>query len=77
MPTDLMRVSAPPATPHSNGRNANIVAIALTAALITLQLIGLAVLERSHAHAMHVSFPREPAACTEGAPAVVSQIPYD
>jgi len=77
MPTDLMRASAPPATPHSNGRNANIVAIALTAALVTLQLIGLAMLERSRAHAMHVSSPREPAVCTESASAAVSHIPYD
>lgn len=77
MPTDLMRASAPPATPHSNGRNANIVAIALTAALVTLQLIGLALLERSHAHPMHASSPREPAVCTESAGAAVSHIPYD
>lgn len=77
MPTDLMRASAPPATPHSNGRNANIVAVALTAALVTLQLMGLAVLERSHAHAIHVSLPLEAAACTESATAAVPRIPYD
>jgi hypothetical protein len=77
MPTNLTRASAPPATPHSNRRNANIVAIALTAALVTLQLIGLAMLERSHAHAMHASFPREPAVCTESTGAAVSYIPYD
>lgn len=77
MPTDLIRASAPPATPRSNVRNANIVAIAVTAALVTLQLVGLAMLERSHAHAMHVSFPREPRVCSENVDAAVSQIPYD
>ena len=77
MPTDLMRASAPPATPRSNVRNANIVAIAVTAALVTLQLVGLAMLERSHAHAMHVSFSREPQVCSENVDAAVSQIPYD
>jgi hypothetical protein len=77
MPTDLMRASTPPASPRSSARNANIVAIALTAALVTLQLIGLAMLERSHAHAMHVPSPREQAVCSEGADVPVSQIPYD
>lgn len=77
MPTDLMRGSARPAAPRSNARNVNIVAIALTAALVTLQLVGLAMLERSHAHAMQVSFPRELAVCTESAGVPVSQIPYD
>lgn len=77
MPTDLMRASAPPATPHSSGHNASIVAIALTAALVTLQLVGLVVLERSYAHAMHVSFPREAVVCTENTAAAVPQIPYD
>jgi hypothetical protein len=77
MPTDLMSTSAPPVPRRSNARNVNIVAVALTAALVTLQLVGLAMLERSHAHAMQMSFPREPAACTESAAAPVSQIPYD
>ena len=77
MPTDLMRVSAPPAAPRSNVRNVNIVAIALTAALVALQLVGLTMLERSHAYAMHPSVPLEPAACTESADVPVSQIPYD
>jgi len=77
MPTDLMRASAPPATPRSNVRNANIVAIAVTAALVTLQLVGLAMLERFHAHAMHVSFLRELQVCFENVDAAVSQIPYD
>jgi hypothetical protein len=77
MPTDLMSASTQPVPRRSNARNVNIVAVALTAALVTLQLVGLAMLERSHAHAMHVSFPREPAACTESTEAPVSQIPYD
>ena len=77
MPTDLMRASAPLASPHSNARNVNIVAIALTAALGSLQLAGLAMLERSHAYAMHVSLPRDAAVCTERVGAPVSQIPYD
>ncbi|MBR0971512.1 hypothetical protein [Bradyrhizobium japonicum] len=77
MPTELIRASARPATPRSNVRNVNIVAIALTAALVTLQLVGLAMLERSHAHAMQASFPREPAVCTDSAEIRVSQIPYD
>ncbi|SFM53611.1 hypothetical protein SAMN05216573_102362 [Bradyrhizobium sp. Rc3b] len=77
MPTDLMRASAPPASPPTRARNFNIVAIALTGALVTLQLVGLALLERSHAHAMQMSFPREAAVCTENPDAVVPQIPYD
>ena len=77
MPTELIRATARPASPPSNARNFNIVAIALTAALVTLQLIGLAMLERSHAQAMHASFPRAPAACTESTGAAVSYIPYD
>jgi len=77
MPTDLLSASVPTAPPRSNARNVNIVAIALTAALVTLQLAGLAMLERSHAHAMQVSFPRELAACTENAAAPVLQSPYD
>ena len=77
MPTHLMRASARPITPRSNARNVDFVAMALTAALVTLQLAGLIMLERSHAHAMQVSVPREPAACAESAAAPVSQIPYD
>lgn len=77
MPVNLMRASARPITPRSNARNVNIVAMALTAALVTLQLVGLIMLERSHAHAMQVSFPREPATCADSAPAPLSQIPYD
>ena len=77
MPTNLMRANAQPATPVSRVRNGNIVAIVLTAALVILQLAGLIMLERSHAHAMQVSFPREPTSCAEGAAAPVPQIPYD
>ena len=77
MPTDLMSANARPVPRRSNARNVNIVAVALTAALVTLQLVGLVMLERSHAHAMQVSFPREPVACTESAPTPVSPIPYD
>jgi hypothetical protein len=77
MPTDLMRASARPATPVSNARNGGIVAVAFTAALVALQLAGLVMLERSHAHAMQLSFPREAASCAESVAAPVSQIPYD
>jgi hypothetical protein len=77
MPTNLMRASVQPATPASSTRNVNIVAITLTAALVTLQFAGLVMLERSHAHAMQVSFPREPASCAESTAAPVSPIPYD
>ena len=77
MPTDLMRASATPAKLRSSARNFNIVAIVLTAALVALQLVGLALLERSHALAMHVSVPREAAVCTESPDSVVPQIPYD
>ena len=77
MPTDLMGASAPPDTANSNVRNVNVVAIALTAALVTLQLVGLTMLERSHAYAMHPSVPLGPALCTESTVVPVSQIPYD
>ena len=77
MPTNLMRASARPAASVSNARNGNIVAVALTAALVILQLVGLVMLERSHAHAMQASFPREPASCAEDAPPPVPEIPHD
>lgn len=80
MPTELMGASAPPDTPNSNVRNVNVIAITLTAALVTLQLVGLAMLERSHAYAMHPPVPLEPAVCTESADVPVppvSEIPYD
>ncbi|WP_244552569.1 hypothetical protein [Bradyrhizobium sp. Ghvi] len=63
--------------PASSVRNLDIVAMALTAALVTLQLVGLAMVERSHARAMEVSFPREATSCAESAAAPVSPIPYD
>lgn len=77
MPTDLIRASVRPSIAVSSARNTNIVAIALTAALVTLQLVGLIMLERSHAHAMQVSFPREAASCAESVAAPVAQVPYD
>ena len=77
MPTDLIRASAPPASRPTSARNFNIVAIALTTALVALQLVGLALLERSHAHAMQMSLPHEAAACTESPDAAVPHIPYD
>ncbi|WP_298874599.1 hypothetical protein [uncultured Bradyrhizobium sp.] len=77
MPTDLMRTSVQPVAAISSTRNLNIVALALTTALVSLQLAGLVMLERSHAHAMQMSFPREPAVCADGTAAPVSQIPYD
>ncbi|MBM7481965.1 MULTISPECIES: hypothetical protein [Bradyrhizobium] len=57
-------------------RNASIVAIALTAALVALELVGLAMLERSHAYAQP-SVPLVPTVCTESTDVPVSQIPYD
>ncbi|QOZ46086.1 hypothetical protein XH89_23365 [Bradyrhizobium sp. CCBAU 53340] len=77
MPTNLMRAGVRPLAPVSSARNGSIVAIALAAALVTLQLVGLVMLERSHAHAMDVSFPREAATCAESAPMPVAPIPYD
>ena len=77
MPINLMRASVRPVTPVSSARNGSIVAIALTAALVILQLVGLVMLERSHSHAMQGSFPREAAACAESASMPVTPIPYD
>lgn len=79
MPTELIRASARPATPRSNARNVNIVAVALTAALVTLQLVGLAMLQRSHAQP--VSRPllnaHDAELCTGSAGAPPTQTPYD
>jgi hypothetical protein len=58
-------------------RNLNIVAMALTGALVTLQLVGLVMLERAHAHAMQMSFPRQATSCADRAAASAPQIPYD
>lgn len=77
MPTDPMRAGAPPSTRPSSARNFNIVAIAATAALVALQLVGLAILERSHAHAMQTMSPHEAAVCLDGGGADVAQIPTD
>lgn len=76
MPTELIRASARATTPNSNVRNASIVAIALTAALVALELVGLAMLERSRAYAQP-SVPLVPTVCTESTDVPVSQIPYD
>ena len=79
MPTDLIRARARPATPRSNARNANIVAIALTAALVTLQLFGLAMFERSHAQPVAPSQVNQGNAvlCTGNTGIPVSQSLYD
>jgi len=79
MPTDLMRASAPPVTPRSKVRNANIVAAALTAALVTLQLVGLAMLEHSHAQPVSPSqvSGSEPVLCTGSVEVPVPQSHYD
>ncbi|WP_298242691.1 hypothetical protein [uncultured Bradyrhizobium sp.] len=77
MPTDLIRASTLPANRRSSARNFNVVAVVLTVSLVILQLVGLAILERSHAHAMHVSLPSEAAVCPEGVNVDVPQIPYD
>ncbi|MCS3976662.1 hypothetical protein M2191_001345 [Bradyrhizobium japonicum] len=79
MPTELIRASARPAAPRSNAHNVNIVAAALTAALVTLQLVGLAMLERSHAQP--VSRPllnsHDAEFCTGTADVPATQTPYD
>jgi hypothetical protein len=77
MPTDLVRASAPLAGRPSSARNFNIVAVVLTAALVTLQLVGLAILERSHAQAAQTSFAHRAAVCPEGLDADVPQLPTD
>ncbi len=77
MPTELMRASAPPVSRLSSARNFNVVAIALTAALVALQLAGLVILERSHARAMHISLPHEAAVCPAAPDADGPQIPTD
>lgn len=79
MPTELMRASAPPANARSNVRNVNIVAIAMTAALVTLQLVGLAMLERSHAQPASQSLlnSHDAELCTGGADVPATQTPYD
>lgn len=76
MPTELLRANARPAAPRSNARNVNIVLIALTAALVTLQLAGLAMLERSHARPVS-SAPAKTAICIERADIPVAPTPYD
>jgi len=60
-------------------RNVNIVAIALTAALVTLQLIGLAMLERSHAQPVSPSqvYRGDAVLCTGSSEVPVPQSSYD
>ncbi|OAF11708.1 hypothetical protein AXW67_21825 [Bradyrhizobium neotropicale] len=79
MPTDLMRVSARTSARPSSARNANIVAMVLTAALVILQLVGLAMLERSHAQPTSPSSANLHNApiCTESADVPVPQTYYD
>jgi hypothetical protein len=71
MPTELTRATARSITPISNARNGNIVVIALTAALVTLQLAGLAVLERSHAQQV----PAAPVTASDRTCAVGADVP--
>lgn len=49
MPTNLERIIPRPAELTCSARNARVVLIAVTAALVLLQFVGLAMLERSHA----------------------------
>lgn len=78
MPTELIRARARPGSPNSNARNGNIVAIALTAALVTLQLVGLAMLEHSHAQPVPPSLVKSSdASCADGADVPAAQTPYD
>ena len=79
MPTELIRASAQPAPPNSNARNVSIVAIALTAALVALQLVGLAMLEHSHAKPVSPSLlnSQDAQLCTGSAEVHAMQTPYD
>lgn len=75
MPTDLMRTSTQPSVESSRARNAGMVAAALTAALVVLQLVGLAMLERSHALPLAQSVAA--AGCAEQAGVPSTPTPYD
>lgn len=79
MPTELIRARARPASPPSNGRNVSVVAIALTAALVTLQLVGLAMLERSHAQPVSqpVFVSHDSELCNGSVDVPATQTPYD
>jgi hypothetical protein len=79
MPTELSRARARPAGPPSNARNVSIVAIALTAALVALQLVGLAMLEHSHAGPVSQSLLNSHDAdlCSGSAEVPATQTPYD
>lgn len=79
MPTDLTRTNPLPAMQSSSARNARILVVALTAALVVLQLVGLAMMERSHAlPASRVLLNRDaPALCAEPATVPATQALYD
>jgi hypothetical protein len=78
MPTELIRARARSGGPRSNARNGNIVAVALTAALVMLQLVGLAMLERSHAQPVPPSLVKSSqTSCAESAEVSTTQTPYD
>lgn len=79
MPTELIRARVRPASPPSNARNVSIVAIVLTAALVALQMVGLAMLERSHAHpvAQPVPLSHDADLCNGGVDVPATPTPYD
>lgn len=79
MPTDLTRIHRRPVMHGSSARNGSIVVIALTAALVVLQFVGLAKVEQSHARpASHVQLNGDASAqCVETVVAPASQAHYD
>lgn len=79
MPTDLMHAGQRRDTPRPRVRNSNIGSLALTAALVCLQLFGLAMLERLHAKPMSLELlpGHDAAICTDGADPPVPQAFYD
>lgn len=79
MPTELIRARARPTSPPSNARNVSIVAIALTAALVALQMVGLAMLERSHAQPVSqpVVSSHDAEFCNGGLDVPATPTPYD
>ena len=79
MPTELSRARARRASPPSNARNVSIVAIALTAALVALQLVGLAMLEHSQARPVSQSLldSHDAGLCSGSADVPATQTPYD
>lgn len=79
MPTDLTRINRRPMMHFSSARNGSIVVIALTAALVLLQLVGLAKVERSHARPASLVQANgdAPARCVEPVVAPATQALYD